>query len=103
MRFACPEGQVILSSITREEQIAALLQDQQRMVSAGHNMTHKGLNCAGTASIITQLFVQEKYCPRAPRLVRSVAYDKSDILGCTSWHTERVMFGIALRSQNSGS
>ena len=25
---------------------------------------------------------------------------KSDILGCTSWHTERDMFGIALRSQN---
>ena len=34
--------------------------------------------------------------PRALRLECSVAYDKSDILGRTSWHIERDMFVIAV-------
>ena len=37
-----------------------------------------------------------QHSPRALRLECSVAYDKSDILGRTSWHIERDIFVIAV-------
>ena len=64
MRFACPEDQVILFSITREEQIVVLLARPTANGPQGLELRKDSIDHH------TAVRVAQKYCPRGPVTVK---------------------------------